>query len=79
MEETDICFMLKKDGNCSGNIRQSSCGAMCPFKKTRSQQFDIEKGIVRRFEDIGYIGTFRSRLSENVLYKCDGVNQEVYI
>lgn len=79
MSDKTECFMLTKKGTCNGMIRQSICGPDCPFRKTFDEQLAIEKKIVRRFEEIGYIGTYRSRLTKAILYKSDGRSTEVYI
>lgn len=66
----DDCFMYMRGfQQCSGAIHASLCGFNCPFRKTEEEQRAIEKSIVKRLVDIGYIGTYKSCIDpDKVLY-----------
>ena len=76
----DDCYMYMKGFQpCSGSINMSVCGFNCPFRKTEEEQREIEKKIVKRFADLGYVGTYRSCIDNKVLYQSNGSQIETFI
>ena len=67
MDLNERCFMAK-DGDCSGGIDLSICGRKCPFKKTKSEQQEIEDRLVTRFRENNIPVRYYSRLTGEIIY-----------
>ena len=68
IEEQEKCFMERPDANTCG-IDETICGPDCPFRKTATEQAQIEMRLVARLNRINSPITYISRLTGETLYK----------
>lgn len=69
------CIMYIRKGVCEGyDDIEDVCGPQCPYRKTRSQQKEIEETILKRFRrgEGTPLRDFKSNLTDNVLYPAYG-------
>lgn len=69
------CIMYIREGVCEGydNI-EKICGPDCPYRKTRTEQKEIEDRILKRFRNREGvpIRDFKSNLTDTILYPAYG-------
>lgn len=70
----DPCIMYMGRGVCDALNDTSNCGPECVFRKTVSQQREIEEKIVKRFESGEGVPlrNYRSCIDDSLLYPAFG-------
>ena len=69
------CIMYIREGVCEGyDDIEKICGPECPYRKTRTEQKEIEDRILKRFRrgEGTPVRDFKSRLTKTVLYPAYG-------
>ena len=69
------CIMFIREGACEGyNDIKDICGPLCPYRKTRTQQLEIEEKLMERFRKREGVPlrNYKSRLTGLTLYPAYG-------